>query len=230
MKKISILLSVLFLSILLAGCISIPLGDGGQLEVSKDGVNIDTGEEDGADNGEVEEAEEGVEGTEEETNKEETDKEDTADDEGTDESEPEEVATDTNSCVEPIEDTRGNERALKQLAELAPPNFPLPNCTKMESTKDGYYEAYKAATLESYFIVEGYWADILDLYKDYLEESGFGPLKKNENAKDMSAWLEGKTPDYDATIYVTQLARNDDDQEVVRVRLVLYHYDNPRDE
>ena len=54
MKKISILLGVLFLSILLAGCISIPLGDGGKLEVSKDGVNIDMGEEDAADNGEVE--------------------------------------------------------------------------------------------------------------------------------------------------------------------------------
>ena len=51
----SILLGVLLLSILLAGCISIPLGDGGKLEVSKDGVNIDTGEEDGTENDEVEE-------------------------------------------------------------------------------------------------------------------------------------------------------------------------------
>ena len=71
MKKIGILLSVLFLGILLAGCISIPLGDGGKLEVSKDGVNLDTGEEEGADSGEAEnideDAEEGAVGTEDET-------------------------------------------------------------------------------------------------------------------------------------------------------------------
>ncbi len=45
----------------------------------------------------------------------------------------------------------------------------------------------------------------------------------------MSAMLEGKTPDYDATIYINQDKR-DDDIELVKVRLVLYHYDTPQDE
>ena len=111
------------------------------------------------------------------------------------------MATNPNSCVEPIEDARGNERALKQLAELAPPNFPLPDCTKVDSIHEDYYAPYEAATLDSYFIVEGYWADIFDLYKGYLEESGFGPLTTSEKAEEMSARIEGKTPDYDVTIH-----------------------------
>lgn len=45
MKKILAYLSVAFVSILLTGCISIPLGDGGKVEVSKDGINIDMAEE-----------------------------------------------------------------------------------------------------------------------------------------------------------------------------------------
>lgn len=228
MKKIGLLLSVLFLGILLAGCISIPLGDGGKLEVSKDGVSLDTGEEEGADSGEEESidenAEEGVEGTEDETNG-----EDATEEEEVEDGKSEETATEPGSCMEPIEDTRGNDRALKQLAELAPPNFPLPDCTKVESTNDGYYEPYKAATVDSHFVVEGYWADIFDLYKDYLEESGFGPLDKSERADNMSAILIGKTSDYNATIYINQEKR-DDDIELVKVRLVLYHYDTPQDE
>ena len=69
LKKISILLSILFLSILLAGCISIPLGDGGKLGVSKDGVNVDLGEEEAEAEENIDEiAEEDVEGTEDETN------------------------------------------------------------------------------------------------------------------------------------------------------------------
>ena len=62
MKKIIVLLSVLFLSILLVGCISIPLGDGGKLEVSKDGVNVDLGEEEESIGDEIEVVEEDVEG------------------------------------------------------------------------------------------------------------------------------------------------------------------------
>ncbi|MBO1911543.1 hypothetical protein J4G37_42985, partial [Microvirga sp. 3-52] len=141
----------------------------------------------------------------------------------------EEVVNGPTSCVEPIEDTRGNERALKQLAELAPPNFPLPDCTKIETVTDGYYDGYKAATLDATFIVEGYWADTSDLYKDYLENVGFGPLNKSEKAERLSARIEGKTSEYDVTIYIEQMDR-DDDAELVEVRLVLYHYDEPRDE
>ena len=106
----------------------------------------------------------------------------------------------------------------------------MPDCTKVDSIHEDYYAPYEAATLDSYFIVEGYWADIFDLYKGYLEESGFGPLTKSEKAEQMSARIEGKTPDYDVTIHVEQLDRDDENIELVRVRFLLYHYDNPRDE
>ena len=227
LRKIRLLLAVLFLSMLLAGCLSIPLGDGGKLEVSKDGVNVDVGEDEGSENEEAEEAD--MEGTEdaESTEGTDVDSDATTGEEGTEESE--QVAAGSTSCVEPIEDTRGNDRALKQLAELAPLNFPLPDCTKIGSVTEGYYEPYEAATLDAYFEVEGYWADIFDLYTGYLEESGFGPLSKHEKAEVMTASLKGKSSDYEVTLEFRQQAR-DDGIELVEVRLILYHYDTPRDE
>ena len=228
MKKLILFLSTLFLSVLLAGCISIPLGDGGKLEVSKDGVNIDNGEEKQPEVEEVETPEEAdVPEVEEEP--------EVLEDEGAVE-EPEAtetntggVATGTESCEEPNEDPRGNERAIKQLVALAPPNFPILDCMNVNAVNESYSTTYEAVIVESNFVVEGYWADIHDLYEEYLEESGFGPLEKKEEAKRMSANLRGKTPDYDATLYFDQVKR-DDDVELVKVTFTLYHYDAPQEQ
>lgn len=214
-------LSVLFLSILLVGCISIPLGDGGKLEVSKDGVNVDLGEESAVD--EIEVDDEDVEDSESEEEAVETEDAEEGVEEGSD------TTNGANGCIEEIEDSRGNERSLKQLAELAPPDFPLPDCTKVDSVVEDYYDGYQAVTVDSYFVVEGYWADIFDLYEEYLVKSGFEPLKKSEKAEEKSGWIEGKTPDYDVTLNFNQVNR-EDSEELVNVRVIIYHYDTPRDE
>lgn len=43
LQKIIMLFSIFSIGVLLSGCISIPLGDGGTLEVSKDGITVDEG-------------------------------------------------------------------------------------------------------------------------------------------------------------------------------------------
>ncbi len=49
MKRILMLISTLLAILLIAGCVSIPLTDGGSIEISGDGVTIISAEDDGDD-------------------------------------------------------------------------------------------------------------------------------------------------------------------------------------
>ena len=225
MKKMLTFMSIFLASLLLTGCVSIPLGDGGKLEVSKDGINVDLGEGSESEIDEVESAEE-----EKSEKEDEIIGEDAAEDDGgKDEGKSEATATGSASCDEFIEDPKGNDRLVKALAKLAPPNFPLADCTLMGTTREGYHSRYESVTVDADFKVKGYWADVYDEYVEYMEAAGFGPLAKREDAKDQYASLVGKTPDYDLTLTFKQRDA-EDGTEFVSIGFGLYHYDTPRDE
>ena len=232
MKKVLMIISILLAGLLVTGCVSIPLGDAGTLEISKDGVNVAPGDEEELDaNPDVKEIIEEDEPVEEDpvsendvTSEENAIEDDEIDKEDAPEKDEKksEVVADTTSCDELIEDGKGNDRLVKALAKLAPPSFPLSECTLMGVTKESYSNTYKATVIESDFKVEGYWADVYDLYVEYMEETGFSPLAKSEDAKDQSARVSGKTVDYDLSLHFKQ--RNaDDDTELVEITFVLYH-------
>lgn len=233
MKKILTLMSIFLASILLTGCISIPLGDAGTLEVSEDGISVNSGDKE--DTGEEDVVKEDEPGEEDATGEEGITKEDPVDEEEAPEDDKAEdkgksgTFSGSASCGEFIEDPKGNDRLVKALAKLAPPNFPLADCTLMGTTKEGYSTTYEAVTVSSNFKVEGYWADVYDEYVEYMEEAGFGPLDKKEDAQAKYARVSGKNADYDLDLSFTQHDA-EDGTEYVKIELGLYHYDTPREE
>lgn len=229
MKKIVPYLFILVVIVVLSGC-SIPLGDLGKLDISKDGVNVVVDDE----NSESEKSD-GAEDDEkvpvdlDDAALAEDDEEDS--DGGNDGKNSANKGSSTAGsyvCDELIQDQRGNERALKKLKELLPPKFHLSDCVFIESTDEGYHNSHQAVTVDTYFQIDGYWADIYDEYQEYLNDAGFGPLRLREDTKNMSGEIYAKDPDYDIDMYFRQL--DNEDAEVTRIRIHFYHYDEPREE
>lgn len=226
MKKIIMVFSIFSILVLLSGCISIPLGDGGTLEVSKDGFSVDEGKE-------------GSNATEDEMIEEdETVDVDVAEPEPEKDAEVEETekttkstnASSSDSCEGLIEDARGNERHIKKLIELTPTNYPEKDCMRMLSVNEEYIDSYDANHISADYYVEGYWADIVDEFVDYLADNGFKSPKVNESATDSRAYMSARDKDFDVDLTIEQADPSEDGKEFVRIRLGLYHYDASREE
>ena len=216
--------SIVSILVLLSGCISIPLGDGGTLEVSKDGISVDEGKEpSNATEDEVIDEVEAVEVDieESEENAEVEEKEDTT---------KRTNANSSNSCEELIEDSRGNERHIKKLSDLTPTNYPEKECMIMLSVNEEYIDSYDANYISADYYIEGYWADIVDEFSDYLVDNGFKSPKVNESATDSRANMSARDKDFDIDLIIEQADPSEDGKEFVRIRLGLYHYDISREE
>lgn len=222
-------MSIFLASILLTGCISIPLGDAGTLEVSEDGISVNPGDKENAGEGEGDIVKEDEPVEEDGAGEDPAGEEDAPEDDKAEDKGQSGTVVGSASCDEFIEDPKGNDRLVKALAKLAPPNFPLADCTLMGGTKEGYSNTYEAVTVSSNFKVEGYWADVYDEYVEYMEEEGFGPLDKKEDAQAKYARVIGKNADYDLDLSFTQRDAEDGTEYVV-IELGLYHYDTPREE
>lgn len=223
MRKIIILLSIFSILVLLSGCISIPLGDGGTLEVSKDGLTIDEGKV-ASDSIEEEEIEE-VEAAELEI---ETSEEDLEDGEA---NTPTNAAVNSsNGCDDLIEDTRANDRHMKKLIELTPDDYPIAECMIMSNVTEEYQSSYEAEYVSADYYVEGYWADITDEFIDYFKDNGFASPTVNESASESKAYVSSKDADFDVDLTINQVEPGEDGSELVRIRLSLYHYDTAREE
>ena len=205
MKKILMLLSVLFLGILLAGCISIPLGDGGKLEVSKDGVNIDTGEGDDVESEESSEDEKEKEivkedGVEEEATGTEPETED-------DEAVGEESTLGTtgpNGCGEFIENPEANNDAIERFLKDMESDFPLPDCVYMGTvTVNPYGE--DADQVRAPYEVEGSWKTVFEMYESYLN-TVFGEREVNASPdfNNLSGSLSGQNDEYYYNIKISE--------------------------
>lgn len=152
MKKVLSILFVLLATTFLAGCISIPLGDGEQLTIGFDGINIEaTAEEDDEENnlGEV----------------------------GAGVQETEDTATEDNS-----EEEKGGEQADSGICEDdyalilddMPVEFPMPACATITSVNSSN------SNIDAYYNVEGDWQDIYQLYQDYFGDNISSQSQKPE--------------------------------------------------
>ena len=207
MKRILILLSVLFLGILLAGCISIPLGDGGKLEVSKDGVNIDPGEEDGGteskEPSEKGEEKEGKDGVEDEAVGTEPEVEDSGDDEAG-EKKPTLGTSESGSCGEFIENPEANNDAIERFLKDMESDFPLPDCVYMGTVTVNPY-GDDADQVRAPYEVEGSWKTVFEMYEDYLN-SVFGEreVQASPDFNNLSGDLSGQNDEYYYNIKISE--------------------------
>lgn len=188
MKRVLTILLVLLATTLLAGCISIPLGDGEQLTIGFDGINIEaTGEEDDEERniddennlGAVEAA--GVQETED------TAVEDNSAEEGGDQA-------DHGICED--------DYAL--ILDDMPVGFPMPACATITSVNSSN------SNIDAYYNVEGDWQDIYKLYQDYF---GDNISSQSQKPEEKSGELRSQTDEYDILI---QLNQKDDDFVTVR--------------
>ncbi|MHA6258859.1 hypothetical protein ACXYMX_02980 [Sporosarcina sp. CAU 1771] len=226
MKKYIAMMTIIFASILLTGCISIPLGDAGTLELSEDGISVTPGDatEESEQDAVVEEEvvleeESAVEDDEKEKEEAEAPKES--------EDKVDTIAVDkSGTCTDFIEDMRGNERQVKALTKLTPPEFPLTDCTLINSISERTNSS--ADVVESNFEVQGYWADVYDDFLAYLEQEVDGELTKSENAPDQSAQLKGYDPNYYIRLDFKQHSP-EDLPEYVSIYFIIEYYHTPKE-
>lgn len=156
MKKVLSILLVLLATTLLAGYISIPLGDGEQLTVGFDGINIEaTGEED-----DEEIMDTNGEGS--------TDDENNLDEVEASVQETENTATEDNSEEEKDGEQAGSgicEDDYALILDDMPVDFPMPACatiTSVNSSNSG---------IDAYYNVKADWQDIYKQYQDYFGDN-----------------------------------------------------------
>lgn len=206
MKRILMLLTALFLGILLAGCISIPLGDGGKLEVSKDGLNVDLGEEDGTESAEQvadETAEESMDGVEEETTETETGIESNSDDEAVEE-EAAPGMQESGNCGAFIENPEANNDAIERFMKTMEPDYPLPDCVYMGTVTENPY-GDNADQVRAPYQVEGSWKTVFEMYENYLNsEFGEREVEASPDFNNLSGRLYLKNDEYYYDIKISE--------------------------
>ncbi|WP_438314662.1 hypothetical protein [Sporosarcina sp. FA9] len=220
MKKVLVFLSILIASSLLVGCISIPLGDGGKLELSKDGISMNPGEADGIEEVEVE-AE-----PEDEIVEEDATEEDSKDGKS-DGNLKAVVNAQSGSCGEFVEDPKMNDRTITEFLEFAPMGFLLPDCTLIDSMSDRYDSSYGETTIEAYVQVPGVWIDMYDYYDEAFKELNFLEVKRDKNNNAKEARISGELAEHAVRIYITQV--DNEEEDISKITFVIYKYDEPRE-
>lgn len=200
------------------GCISIPLGDGGKLELSKDGVSMNPGEAEV----EVEEVEQEDEVVEEDATEEDS-KGELADGN---------VKTAVNaqsgSCGEFIEDPKMNDRTIAELLEFTPEGFSLPECALIDSMSDSYNSSYGETMVDAYIQVPGVWIDMYDYYDESFNELNFKEIKRDKNNNAKEAQISGELAEHAVRIQITQV--DNEEEDIAKMRFIIYKYDELREE
>ncbi|MFD1927455.1 hypothetical protein ACFSFY_05170 [Sporosarcina siberiensis] len=229
MKKVLVFFAMLIVSSLLVGCISIPLGDGGKLEVSKDGISMNPGEAE-AEVVEVEEVEEieEIEGKQEDEAVEEDVTEEESQDEKTDGNLKAVVNAESGRCGEFIEDPKINDRTIAEFLEFAPIGFSLPDCSLIDSMSDSYNSSYGETTIDAYIQVPGIWIDMYDYYDESFGELNFKEVKRDKNNNAKEARISGDLAEHAFRIHITQV--DNEEEDIAKIRFVIYKYDEPREE
>jgi len=236
MRKIVMMISLLMTILLVAGCVSIPLGDGGKLEVSKEGLNIDMGEEESLGDSEeiiepeVIEEEKEIDVVNEEkeididiTEENENDVTEEKSIETKEETKSTVPRNDSSSCGEFVEDPETNDIAIQELLELLPAGFPIADCVQMGSTNESYDDYYLVEKVSSSFTVEDSWKNQYEQYKTYYEASDFGRFKKEQDIKSKFARLSASPAEFDLNIRFDEYSEG-----IVTVAIYFDKYDEPR--
>lgn len=207
MKKAFSILLVLLATTLLAGCISIPLGDGEQLTIGFDGINIEaTGEEDDEEIMDIDE-EENID-----------DENNLGAVEAAGVQETEDTAVEDNSAEEGGDQTDHSicEDDYALILDDMPADFPMPACATITSVNSSN------SNIDAYYNVEGDWQDIYKLYQDYF---GDNISSQSQKPEEKSGELRSQTDEFD--IYI-QLNQRDDDS--VAVRTIHYFVEEEEEE
>lgn len=174
MKEAVSIMLILLATILLTGCISIPLGEGEKLVIGFDGINIeaDEGLNKGDENHKVSVAADGPE----------TDDANVANDS---EVENEQEQADHESCED--------DYAL--ILDDMPEDFPMPVCATITSVNSSHSD------IDAYYNVEADWQDIYKLYQDYF---GDNISSQSQKPEEKSGELRSNTDDFDIWIQLNQ--------------------------
>lgn len=177
------------------------------MELSKDGINVNLGEESGTNEADVTAVQEEELIVEEEPAKE-MDEEDG-----------------TVSCGEFIEDPEANDIAIEEILEYLPPKFPLPDCAKIGGTNTSYSTSRSVDFLGTTYRVEAGWKELYEEYKVFLESFDAKRVEKNQNAQSRSATLRLKTAEFSIWLNFNESAGG-----VTKVKIENYIFDEVEEE
>lgn len=206
MRKVTYFISFLALALLLAGCITIPVGED-TVKISANGVEWLTNDEEGQ--------EEAIEDTAEETGHEEVAVEPESTNEQAEPTNQEEETNDEPSEEESNDASTGatttsqcEEQDHSAMTDHLVPNFYIPECAELtDLSKD-------KNSLTAHLTVEGDWQEVFQAYQDF-----FGDQLSSENQN-----ISGKTVRLTAYLYedtdaYTQIDINQSDEHV-KIRII----------
>ena len=195
MRKVMMMFSILFLSIILSGCVTIPMTDGGTLEISADGLTIIPGEdgETGDDAGTVVEGKDEIAGESTEVEKstdgdkaeEDGSTNDGAADKGTVETEvsgedggdSEESEAEENADFNGEEGFGGCAVEFYLIKNRLPQGFPIPECAYIRSFELLENRTDNKRTIIAHYEDSGELSAIQETNKSFLTSAGFGILQ-----------------------------------------------------
>lgn len=194
MRRIMTIFSLLFLSIILSGCVTIPMSDGGTLEISADGLSIIPAEEDAAEavadtgveaetEGEVTGVEievgEEIEGEEEEENvgtEESQSTNEEVNNDGTDDAEVavEDIESEVNQEFNGEDGLGGCAVEFYLIKNRLPQGFPIPECAYIRSFELLEDQADNKRTIIAHYENSGELSEEQEINKSFLTSVGFG--------------------------------------------------------